>query len=167
MIQGISGPRGKVGIDFTAASCLTLARSFGAVIGKGKVLVGRDTRPSGLMAFNAVKEGLLATGHPVIDLGIIPTPAIEFAVTLLSAAGAIIITASHNPGEWNGLKFLDNNGLFLSPEKIASVYQPPQGKGARDGFPPSLAVALTKASLHKITRASAGKARQNIYHTRE
>ncbi len=124
MIQGISGARGKVGIDFTAESCLRMAKSFGAVIEKGRVLVGRDTRPSGLMAFDVVKEGLLATGHPVIDLGIIPTPAIEFATTLLSAVGAIIITASHNPGEWNGLKFLDNNGSFLSPEKIARVYQP-------------------------------------------
>ncbi|MFH1903682.1 MAG: phosphoglucosamine mutase [Candidatus Omnitrophota bacterium] len=124
MIQGISGARGKVGIDFTAESCLQMATSFGAVIGKGKVLVGRDTRPSGLMAFKAIKEGLLATGHPVLDLGIVPTPAIEFAVTHLSAAGAIIITASHNPGEWNGLKFLDNNGLFLSPEKVAKVYNP-------------------------------------------
>jgi phosphomannomutase len=133
MIQGISGARGKVGIDFTAESCLNLARSFGAVIGKGKVLVGRDTRPSGLMAFNAVKEGLLATGHPVVDLGIIPTPAIEFAVTHLSAAGAIIITASHNPGEWNGLKFLDNKGLFLSPEKIADVYQPTSSTQKCDG----------------------------------
>ncbi len=122
MIQGISGARGKVGIDFTAGSCLRLAKSFGAVIEKGAVLVGRDTRPSGLMAFGAVKEGLLATGHPVIDLGIIPTPAVEFAATHISAAGAVIITASHNPGEWNGLKFLDNNGLFLSPEKIAKIY---------------------------------------------
>ena len=105
-----------------------MATSFGTVIEKGKILVGRDTRPSGLMAFNAIKEGLLATGHPVIDLGIIPTPAIEFAVPHLSTAGAIIITASHNPGEWNGLKFLDNNGLFLSPEKIARVYQPSPSK---------------------------------------
>ena len=133
MIKSISGARGKVGVDFTAESCLQMARSFGAVIGKGKVLVGRDTRPSGLMAFNAIKEGLLATGHPVIDLGIIPTPAIEFAVTHLSAAGAIIITASHNPGEWNGLKFLDNNGLFLSPEKIAKVYNPVSTQQCRGG----------------------------------
>ena len=124
MIQGISGARGKVGVDFTAGSCLRLAKSFGAVIEKSAVLVGRDTRPSGLMAFDAVKEGLLATGHPVIDLGIIPTPAVEFAVTHFAAAGAIIITASHNPGEWNGLKFLDENGLFLSPEKIAKIYNP-------------------------------------------
>ncbi|MCX5642802.1 MAG: phosphoglucosamine mutase [Candidatus Omnitrophica bacterium] len=135
MIQGISGARGKVGIDFTAESCLQLAKSFGIVIGKGKVLVGRDTRPSGLMAFSAVKEGLLATGHPVLDLGIVPTPAVEFAVTNLSAAGAIIITASHNPGAWNGLKFLDDNGLFLSPEKIKEVYQPAQDKNAVHGFP--------------------------------
>ena len=124
MIQGISGARGKVGIDFTADSCLELAKSFGAAVGKGKILVGRDTRPSGLMAFKAIKEGLYAAGHPIVDLGIIPTPAIEFAVTHLSAAGAIIITASHNPGEWNGLKFLDNDGLFLSPEKIEKIYNP-------------------------------------------
>jgi len=67
MIQGISGARGKVGIDFTAESCSQMARSFGTVIEKGKILVGRDTRPSGLMAFDAIKESLLATGHPVID----------------------------------------------------------------------------------------------------
>ena len=139
MIQGISGARGKIGIDFTAESCLQMAAAFGAVINKGKVLVGRDTRPSGLMAFAAVKEGLLAAGHPVIDLGIVPTPTIEFAVTHLSAAGAIIITASHNPGEWNGLKFLDNNGLFLSPEKIAKVYQPtPSAQNVLTGGTPVL-----------------------------
>lgn len=124
MIQGISGARGKVGVDFTAESCLGLAKAYGLVIGKGKILIGRDTRPSGVMAFEATRNGLSATGHPVIDLGIIPTPAIEFAVTHLSAAGAIIITASHNPGEWNGLKFLDKNGLFLSPEKIKKIYLP-------------------------------------------
>ncbi|MFH2069046.1 MAG: phosphoglucosamine mutase [Candidatus Omnitrophota bacterium] len=132
MIQGISGARGRVGVDFTAEVCRKLVSSFGNVIGKGKVLVGRDTRPSGLMAFNTVKESLLATGHPVIDLGIIPTPAVEFAVTHLSAGGAIIITASHNPGEWNGLKFLDEKGLFLSPEKIEKVYNPVSAQ-QRDG----------------------------------
>jgi len=124
MIQGISGARGRVGVDFTAEVCRGLAASFGAVLGKGRVLVGRDTRPSGLMALDAVKEGLQATGHPVLDLGILPTPTVEFAVTHLSAAGAVIITASHNPGEWNGLKFLDENGLFLAPEKIKQVYNP-------------------------------------------
>ncbi|MFH0796812.1 MAG: phosphoglucosamine mutase [Candidatus Omnitrophota bacterium] len=123
MIQGISGARGRVGVDFVPEVCLKLASAFGSVITEGRIVVGRDTRPSGVMAFHCVAAGLLSTGHPVVDLGVIPTPAIEFAVPEISAAGAVIITASHNPAEWNGLKFLDRDGLFLSPEVINKVYR--------------------------------------------
>ncbi len=122
MIRSISGARGLVGVDFNEQACFQLSRSFGLVILGGAIAVGRDTRPSGRMAMAAVTAGLLETSHQVIDLGIVPTPTVEFAIPEISASGGIIITASHNPAEWNGLKFLDKDGLFLSPEVIKKVY---------------------------------------------
>lgn len=123
MITGVSGARGLVGSEFTAAACLELAGAFAAGRPAGPLVIGRDTRPSGVMAAAAVSAALLEAGHPVCDLGICPTPAVEFAVPALAAAGGVIITASHNPAEWNGLKFLDEAGLFLSPEASDRVYR--------------------------------------------
>jgi phosphomannomutase len=124
---GISGVRGVVGDSFTPQLLIGFAQAFGTYLSGGTVLIGRDTRPSGEMALNALVGGLLATGCSVIDVGIAPVPTIQHAVRRNGAAGGIAITASHNPQEWNALKFVHRDGILLRPhqaqELLAVYYQ--------------------------------------------
>jgi phosphomannomutase len=111
----VSGVRGVVGETLTPQLLCRFAQAFGSYVGPGKVLVGRDTRPSGVMVASATFAGLMATDCQPIDLGITPIPAIQHrAARRTDVCGAIAITASHNPAEWNALKLLSNDGFFLS-----------------------------------------------------
>lgn len=113
MMFGVSGIRGRPGVDLTPELLFSYAASFGSFCKKGKVVVGRDTRPSGEMIKHAVVAGLLSIGCEVIDLGIATTPSIILSVKELGASGGIAITGSHNPPEWNALKFISSEGCFL------------------------------------------------------
>jgi len=117
----ISGIRGIVGETLTHDVCLELSKAFVEVLGKGKIILGADTRPSGLLLKNACIAGLLSMGSEVIDLGIVPTPTVGIMVKELRAAGGIVITASHNPSEWNGLKFFDSESMFLDEAELTKV----------------------------------------------
>jgi phosphomannomutase len=91
----------------------------------GKILVGRDTRPSGEMVRAAVIAGLISTHCEVIDLGICPTPSLQLAVRRLHANGAVAITAGHNPENWNALKFVRADGVYLNArqgEELLDIY---------------------------------------------
>ena len=111
----VSGVRGVVGETLTPQLLARFTQAFGTYVGSGKVLVGRDTRPSGEMVAQAVFAGLMSTGCRPVDLGIAPIPAIQRRAALRGdVRGAIAITASHNPAEWNALKLLSAEGLFLS-----------------------------------------------------
>jgi phosphomannomutase len=114
----VSGLRGIVGKDMTAASVTQYAQMFGTFVGPGTVVIGRDTRKSGPMFRRAVIHGLNATGCIVIDLGIVPTPTVLFMVKNLKARGGISITASHNPIQWNALKFITKRGQFLDEKEF-------------------------------------------------
>lgn len=111
---GITGVRGVVGETFTPEVAVGFAQAFGTYLDGGRILVCRDTRPSGPMVRAAVVAGLLATGCEVIDLGICPTPSLQLAVASLKADGGIAITAGHNPSLWNALKFVRADGLYLN-----------------------------------------------------
>ena len=124
LIKSISGIRGtiggKPGNNLTPLDALKFAAAFGRLLveqsGKPRptVVLGRDARPSGPMISRAVVAGLTGMGVNVIDLGLSTTPSVEMAVTGLQADGGIILTASHNPVQWNALKLLDRNGEFIS-----------------------------------------------------
>ena len=115
---GTNGVRGIVNRDVTADLALRLAMSLGTLT-KGTVAVGQDTRTSGSMLSCAAIAGLLATGCKVIDVGIAPTPAVQYFVRDNADAG-IVITASHNPREYNGLKLIAADGTeFGSEEELA------------------------------------------------
>ncbi len=124
LIKSISGIRGTVGgkpgDNLTPTDALKFAAGFGRLLIRrsGKphpvVVLGRDARPSGPMIALAVVAGLTGTGVHVIDLGLSTTPSVEMAVTGLRADGGIILTASHNPVQWNALKLLDGRGEFIS-----------------------------------------------------
>jgi phosphomannomutase len=86
-----------------------------------RIAVGMDTRTSGPMIFNAVLSGLEASGCDVIDLGIVPTPTLQYAVKELDVDGGIIVTASHNPPKFNGLKFIAQDGTEFSREQESRI----------------------------------------------
>jgi phosphomannomutase len=114
LMIGISGIRGVVGESLTPDVILKYSSAFGMLCKSGKVVLGRDTRASGEMVRSAVVSGLLSTGCEVVDLGVCATPTVEIAVEGLRASGGVIITASHNPIQWNALKFVGADGIFLS-----------------------------------------------------
>lgn len=117
LMVSISGIRGIIGSGLTPEVVVSFARAFGTYCNGGKVVVGRDSRVSGEMLLNLISGGLLSTGCDVVDLGIAPTPTTQLATEHLEANGGIIITASHNPVMWNGLKLLAADGLFLDEEQ--------------------------------------------------
>ncbi len=110
----ISGVRGVIGASLTPTLLTRFAQAFGTYIGSGTIVLGRDTRTSGEMVRQAVIAGLLSSGCRVIDLDICPVPTVQLLVRQRKARGGICITASHNPAEWNALKFINAEGLFMS-----------------------------------------------------
>ncbi len=120
LIFSISGLRGIVDQGLDSDVVFKYARSFGKFLKSGKVIIGRDTRQSGKVYRKAVIQGLTAAGRSVLDLGIVPTPTVLFMVRKLNAGGGIVITASHNPMQWNALKFVSSKGLFLSEREFRS-----------------------------------------------
>ncbi|ASJ10115.1 phosphoglucosamine mutase [Thermococcus sp. P6] len=123
---GTFGVRGIVNEKITPEFALKLGMAFGTMLrreGREKplVVVGRDTRVSGEMLKDAFVSGLLSTGCDVVDVGTAPTPAIQFATDRFNADGGAVITASHNPPEYNGIKLLEPNGMGLKKEREAVV----------------------------------------------
>jgi phosphomannomutase len=124
LIKSISGIRGivggKAGESLTPQDVVRFTAAFGTWVmsrsQEHKVVVGRDARTSGEMINRLVVSTLQSVGIDVIDLGLSTTPTVEIAVQDEQAGGGIIITASHNPGNWNALKLLNNNGEFISAE---------------------------------------------------
>ncbi len=117
LMVSVSGIRGRVGAALTPEVMATYAAAFGAwasTTGVRTVVVGRDSRVSGPMFTRVVHAALQSVGCTVIDVGMAPTPTIQLAVEHHHAAGGLAITASHNPIEWNALKFIGPSGLFLS-----------------------------------------------------
>lgn len=117
----VSGIRGIVGDGLDAVVVSRWASAFGAWLDPGPVVVGRDPRPSGPMVFQAVAAALASTGHEVRDIGLATTPTVEMVVQESDAVGGVIITASHNPQQWNALKFLQRDGLFLTAAENADL----------------------------------------------
>src|SRR6267143_1205243 len=129
---GITGVRGIVGQSFTPELAVGFAQALGTYLDGGRILVCRDTRASGPMIRSAVLAGLLSAGCEVLDLGICPTPSMQLAVSWLKADGGIAITAGHNPSQWNALKFVRNDGLYLNPsqaEELLDIFH--QGEFAK------------------------------------
>lgn len=131
LIKSISGIRGTIGgrsgdtlnpldiVKFTSAYATFIRKSTPG--GSNKIVVGRDARISGEMVKNVVCGTLMGMGFDVVNIGLATTPTTELAVTMCGADGGIIITASHNPRQWNALKLLNNKGEFLTAQDGAEV----------------------------------------------
>lgn len=119
----VSGVRGRVGAPLTPELMSGIAAALGAhlrEVEEGRtVVLGRDSRVSGPMFARAVTAGLQSVGCDVIDVGVVPTPTILMAVRHHGAIGGIGVTASHNPAEWNALKLVSSEGIFLDADRSA------------------------------------------------
>ena len=122
LLFSVAGARGIVGESIDASVVSRLTRAFCSIMGPGPIVIGRDTRPSGPELQSAAVEAILASGRECIDLGIATTPTVEMAVPGNGAAGGIIVTASHNPVQWNALKFLDQRGIFIDADMSERLY---------------------------------------------
>jgi phosphomannomutase len=123
LIVSVSGIRGIIGAGFSPAAALAFAQALGTYLQGGRVVLARDSRPSGNMLRHAVIAGLASCGCEIHDLGIVPTPTCGLAVRKLEAVGAIQITASHNPAPWNGMKLFGSDGAVLSAAKGKEIKQ--------------------------------------------
>lgn len=117
LMVSVAGIRGVVGDSLVPDVLVRYVSSFSKLLGKGPVVVGRDSRPSGKAISNLVCSILNLCGRDVVDIDIATTPTVAMAIEMYKAAGGIAITASHNPSEWNALKFMDERTLFLSEEQ--------------------------------------------------
>src|SRR5204863_835668 len=145
LMVGVSGVRGIVGKDLTPEVVTRWARAFGTFAREGtrdegrgtgpSAVVGRDARTSGPAFAAAVTAGLTSVGCDVIDIGVVPTPTVQLAVEHHHARGGIAITASHNPIEWNALKFVGSDGIFLDGAegtRVAELVARQAGNGKRE-----------------------------------
>ena len=120
LIESLSGVRGHEN-ELTDLFIRAYAVAFAELCKTDKVLVGRDTRQNGVRIKAVLIDALKDAGKNVIDLGICPTPTVQFAVEDHEAAGGVVVTASHNPLPWNGLKFIGSDGIFLDADEMARL----------------------------------------------
>lgn len=117
LMVSISGIRGIIGAGLEPQVIVKYTSAYADFIGNGKIIIGRDARISGEMVKSIVVGTLLAKGLDAVDIGICPTPTVQYMVKTLRAQGGIAISASHNPNEWNALKLLNTTGQFMSPDE--------------------------------------------------
>lgn len=123
LMRSVSGIRGIVGPAFSPSLVVNYVNAFVQLTGAKKVVIGRDTRTTGPMIENLVASACAASGAEAVILGIASTPTVEMAVLEQKAGGGIIITASHNPIEWNALKFLTGEGIFLDEAQVKQLFE--------------------------------------------
>jgi phosphomannomutase len=170
LIISVSGLRGRIGAGLDASVATEFARAYGTFLGGGKVIVGRDSRPSGAMLAHAVMAGLASTGCDPIDIGLAATPTTGLLLRQLGAAGGVEITASHNPADWNGVKLFHKDGRVLNNEegeRVKDIFESRKftvcrwdaiGKPSRQGDPH--AAHLTRI----LSVVDAEAIRRRVYH---
>jgi phosphomannomutase len=121
LMISVSGVRGIVGAEFNPLEVARWTAALADLLGPGPVVLGRDSRTTGAALARAATSVLQACGRETWDLGIVPTPTVQLAVEKWGAAGGIVLSASHNPAQWNALKFVDGDGGFLSPERFPEL----------------------------------------------
>jgi phosphomannomutase len=121
-MKSVSGIRGVVGETFTPELIVQVSSAFARYCKGGEVVLGRDTRPTGEVIAQTIRSVLALSGTDVVDIGVVPTPTVQVMVEKLGAAGGIVISASHNPIEWNAFKLIDRTGLFLNAGQIKKFF---------------------------------------------
>jgi len=149
LIRSISGIRGFVKEDLNRDTIIQYANALHTTLNPGVVYAGRDSRPSGETIIEIMIEELLKRGRTVIYCGIVPTPTIQFMVHTTEAVGGFIITASHNPIEWNGIKFVREDSTFFHLKDCEKLFE------AADNFTPD--------SLHEQEKGMIWEEKNAIY----
>ncbi|MBN2160266.1 MAG: phosphoglucosamine mutase [Spirochaetes bacterium] len=122
LMKSVSGIRGIVGETITPGLIASVGSAFARHTGGGTVVIGRDTRPTGEAIERGLESSLLLAGCRVVNIGIVPTPTVEVMVEHLKADGGIVISASHNPIEWNAFKLIGKSGTFLTASEIEKFF---------------------------------------------
>jgi len=123
IIRSISGVRGLVKTHLTPEYSIYYAQALNKLLPEGVIMAGRDSRPSGEFILNSMISELNRMGRTVINCGIVPTPTVQYMVQNTEAIGGFIVTASHNPIEWNGLKFVREDSTFFHPEECEELFK--------------------------------------------
>jgi phosphomannomutase len=123
IIRSISGVRGITKTSLTPNTIKLYAHAFHDQLPKGLIYLGRDSRPSGEDILEIFSNELIDLGRDVVNCGVVPTPTVQFMVERSEAVGGVIITASHNPEEWNGMKFVREDGTFFHPEECEILFK--------------------------------------------
>lgn len=119
---GTSGIRGEIGSEVTSELALNVGKSLGYNLGgEGTVVLGYDTRTTSKMLEHAITAGLVESGIDVIKIGMVPTPLVGYTTEKLSADAGVMITASHNPSKYNGIKLWNNNAMAYTPEQEKTI----------------------------------------------
>lgn len=167
----VSGIRGVVGGSLTVPVLVDYAAAFGRFLEGGAVVIGRDARPSGPWVCDVVTAALRGVGCDVIDVGAVPTPAVQVAVLEHGAAGGIVVSASHNPAPWNALKLLDARGEFLAADASARyratvgrdvTWATHEGLGTRREAAGAVAAQVRRALAHPDLEPSGWPGRPRI-----
>src|SRR3989441_4971234 len=157
---GTNGIRGVAGKEIDSVIAFRVGSALGTLFPKHRVLIGRDGRLSSRMLLEGVAAGLLARGNHVEDLGLITTPALEFLVRKASSSAGVMVTASHNPPEYNGVKVVDSYGIEIDRAKeekmellihrvqLPATYSPGQ-RTSREGEIRSYLHEVEKHVVHK------------------
>ena len=122
IIRSISGVRGLTPSHLNVDMVRVYARALHTYLEEGLVFLGRDSRPSGEELLEVFTDELVRLGRDIIVCGVVPTPTVQFMVERSEAAGGVIITASHNPIEWNGIKFVRSDGTFFILEDCQALF---------------------------------------------
>ena len=123
LMVSVSGIRGIIGDGLDPETIVNYTSAYAEFVGKGMVVLGRDARITGEMVQALVTGTLLAKGIDVTEIGICPTPTVQYTVKNLKASGGIAISASHNPNQWNALKLLNDTGQFMTPDQNKQMLQ--------------------------------------------
>jgi phosphomannomutase len=121
-MKSVSGIRGVVGDSLTPQLIHDVAAAFARYVKGGLVVIGRDSRPTGEIIAAETSAILAQCGCNVVDIGIVPTPTVQLAVEEMKAGGGIVISASHNPIQWNAFKLINNTGTFLNAKEISKFF---------------------------------------------
>jgi phosphomannomutase len=123
LMKSVSGIRGIVGESFTPDLVLKVGSALASFLGPGVVVLGRDSRPSGQFIAQILESVLALSGRRVVNLGLVPTPTVGLMIRELQAKGGVMISASHNPSEWNAFKLFNDLGMFLNASEMEKFYK--------------------------------------------
>ena len=123
IIRSISGVRGITKASLTPDVIKVYAHAFDDLLPEGLIYIGRDSRPSGENILELLSNELIDLGRDIVNCEVVPTPTVQFMVERSEAVGGLIVTASHNPEEWNGMKFVRQDGTFFLPDECERLFK--------------------------------------------